>query len=206
MINQFVYFESPGEPSLYARVHEIRGNTAVLKTLVMAVPLTVIVPVSPVLPLSTPWIVVGPAFAYGMTHQGLRFTLLWVLLGIAVALLLLTLVRGDLMQTWRASLPQDAPNAFLINVLPDQRQGVPALIKRELAVDAVTYPMVRGRLVEVNGRPFDTSLLPDARSRQLGEREFNLSSVADLPAALGTATGAGATQVSIQLRVADHQA
>ena len=32
-INQFVYFESPGEPSLYARVNEIRGTTAVLKTL-----------------------------------------------------------------------------------------------------------------------------------------------------------------------------
>jgi PhoH-like ATPase len=32
-INQFVYFESPGEPSLYARVTEIRGKTAVLKTL-----------------------------------------------------------------------------------------------------------------------------------------------------------------------------
>jgi PhoH-like ATPase len=33
LINQFVYFEAPGEPSLYARVSEIRGNTAVLKTL-----------------------------------------------------------------------------------------------------------------------------------------------------------------------------
>ena len=32
-INQFVFFESPGEPSLYARVTEIRGRTAVLKTL-----------------------------------------------------------------------------------------------------------------------------------------------------------------------------
>jgi PhoH-like ATPase len=32
-INQFVYFESPGEPSLYARVTEIRGKTVVLKTL-----------------------------------------------------------------------------------------------------------------------------------------------------------------------------
>jgi len=32
-INQFVYFEAPGEPSLYARVIEIRGKTAVLKTL-----------------------------------------------------------------------------------------------------------------------------------------------------------------------------
>ena len=33
LINQFVYFEAPGEPSLYARVSEIRGSTAVLKTL-----------------------------------------------------------------------------------------------------------------------------------------------------------------------------
>jgi PhoH-like ATPase len=32
-INQFVYFESPGEPSLYARVTEIRAKTAVFKTL-----------------------------------------------------------------------------------------------------------------------------------------------------------------------------
>ena len=33
LINQFVFFESPGEPSLYARVTEIRDKTAVLKTL-----------------------------------------------------------------------------------------------------------------------------------------------------------------------------
>ena len=33
LINQFVFFEAPGEPSLYARVTEIRAKTAVLKTL-----------------------------------------------------------------------------------------------------------------------------------------------------------------------------
>src|SRR5207249_8063325 len=66
-----------------------------------------------------------------------------------MALLLLTLVRGDLMRNWRASLPPDAPNAFLINVLPDQVDGVSALLKRELNVDAALRPMVRGRLVEV---------------------------------------------------------
>ncbi len=32
-INQFVYFEAPGEPSLYARVTEIQGKVAVLRTL-----------------------------------------------------------------------------------------------------------------------------------------------------------------------------
>ncbi len=33
LINQFVFLESPGEPPLYARVSEIRGKTAVLRTL-----------------------------------------------------------------------------------------------------------------------------------------------------------------------------
>jgi putative ABC transport system permease protein len=98
-----------------------------------------------------------------------------------MALLLLTLVRGDLMRNWRASLPPDAPNAFLINVLPDQVDGVRALLKRELHVDAALRPMVRGRLVEVNGASFITAQLGDERARRLGEREFNLSWSEALP-------------------------
>jgi putative ABC transport system permease protein len=98
-----------------------------------------------------------------------------------MALLLLTLVRGDLMQNWRASLPADAPTVFLVNVLPDQVAGVHDFLQRDLGVDAVQYPMVRGRLVAINDQPFATAQLPDERARRLGEREFNLSSVADLP-------------------------
>ena len=98
-----------------------------------------------------------------------------------MALLLLTVVRGDLLRNWRASLPPDAPTAFLINVLPDQVEGVRALLRRELHVDASLRPMVRGRLVEVNGAPFATAQLGDERARRLGEREFNLSWSEALP-------------------------
>ncbi len=98
-----------------------------------------------------------------------------------MALLLLTLVRDDLLRNWRASLPPDAPNAFLINVLPDQVDGVRALLRHELNVDASLRPMVRGRLVEVNGAPFATAGLSDERARRLGEREFNLSWSEALP-------------------------
>ena len=98
-----------------------------------------------------------------------------------MALLLLTLVRGDLMRNWRASLPADAPNAFLINVLPDQVEGVRAMLKRELSVDAQMSPMVRGRLVAINGKPLDTTRLADEGARRLGEREFNLSWTDTLP-------------------------
>jgi putative ABC transport system permease protein len=50
-----------------------------------------------------------------------------------MALLLLTVVRGDLMQNWRASLPADAPNHFVLNVLPDQVDGVRAAMKARRA-------------------------------------------------------------------------
>jgi len=97
------------------------------------------------------------------------------------ALLLLTVVRGDLVRDWRASLPPDAPNQFLVNVLPDQVADARAWLAQRLAVDTQFKPMVRGRLVELNGAPLDTSRYADTRARRLAEREFNLSWTDRLP-------------------------
>ena len=97
-----------------------------------------------------------------------------------MALLLLTVVRGDLLSNWRASLPPDAPNHFLVNVLPDQVDGVRAALKAVTGTDTKLYPMVRGRIVAVNGQPFDTTKF-ETRARRLAEREFNLSWATDLP-------------------------
>ena len=62
-----------------------------------------------------------------------------------MALLLLTVVRGDLMRNWRASLPPDAPNQFLINVLPDQVGDAKAMLDAALKTETSFRPMVRGR-------------------------------------------------------------
>jgi putative ABC transport system permease protein len=126
-----------------------------------------------------------------------------------MALLLLTLVRGDLMRNWRASLPADAPNAFLINVLPDQVDGVRTLLKRELAVDAQLSPMVRGRLVAINDKPLDTTRLADEGARRLGEREFNLSWTDELPRGNRVVAGAWwepgkGNGVSLEDRIAEQ--
>jgi len=98
-----------------------------------------------------------------------------------MALLLLTVVRGDLMQNWRASLPPDAPNHFVVNVLSDQVDGVRVALKSVTGADTTLYPMIRGRLVEVNGTRLDTAQYTDARARRLAEREFNLSWASALP-------------------------
>jgi len=127
-----------------------------------------------------------------------------------MALLLLTVVRGDLMQNWRASLPPDAPNHFVVNVLPDQLDGVRAALKSATGSDTTLYPMVRGRLVETNGTRLDTAQYADARARRLAEREFNLSWSADLPTTnriaagewFGNATGPSAG-VSMEVGIAE---
>ena len=94
-----------------------------------------------------------------------------------MALLLLTFVRTDLLDRWQLSLAETAPNRFIINVQDDQLDAVRAHIA-EAGVDAPTlYPMIRARLVEVNGKPASGEDYADAepRARRLAEREFNLS-------------------------------
>ena len=57
-----------------------------------------------------------------------------------MALLLLTLVRGDLMNAWRANLPPDAPNQFLVNVLPDQVDDARATLSQRFGREIAFSP------------------------------------------------------------------
>jgi putative ABC transport system permease protein len=100
-------------------------------------------------------------------------------LGLMVVMLL-TLVRTDLLDRWQRSLPLDAPNRFIINVQPEQMPAVQALLEREGVASPMLYPMIRGRLVEVNGGPVSGADYADRgdRARRLAEREFNLSTSA----------------------------
>ena len=97
------------------------------------------------------------------------------------SLLLLTVVRGDLLADWRASLPPDAPNQFLVNVLPEQVDDTKTWLATTVNASPKFKPMVRGRLVELNGRPLDTQQYAEPRARRLAEREFNLSWNDQLP-------------------------
>jgi putative ABC transport system permease protein len=105
------------------------------------------------------------------------------------ALLLLTVVRGDLIDDWRASLPPDAPNQFLVNVLPEQVDDARAWLAKTIDVAPQFKPMVRGRLVELNGRPLDTTQYAETRARRLAEREFNLSWTDRMPEGNRTVSG-----------------
>src|SRR5450759_4787139 len=98
-----------------------------------------------------------------------------------MALLLLTFVRADLMDSWRSRLPPDAPNRFIVNMQPDQRAAVLDFFAQQKLPLPELFPMVRGRLVAINQRPVSGDDYPDPRARGLVEREFNLSWSASLP-------------------------
>jgi putative ABC transport system permease protein len=98
-----------------------------------------------------------------------------------MALLLLTFVRADLMDSWRSRLPPDAPNRFIVNIQPDQRAAVQDFFAQQKLSPPELFPMVRGRLVAINQRPISGDDYPDPRARGLVERETNLSWLDHLP-------------------------
>ena len=98
-----------------------------------------------------------------------------------MALLLLTFVRADLMDSWRSRLPPDAPNRFIVNIQPDQRAAVLDFFAKQKLSRPDLFPMVRGRLVAINGRAVSGDDYPDPRARALVERETNLSWLDHVP-------------------------
>ncbi len=98
-----------------------------------------------------------------------------------MALLVLTLVRGDLLQGWQDKLPPDTPNRFIVNIQPDQYRPVLDFFSRQQLREPQLLPMVRGRLVAINDNPVNADSYPDPRARGLVEREFNLPYMEQMP-------------------------
>ncbi|MFZ6691430.1 ABC transporter permease [Undibacterium sp. SXout20W] len=97
-----------------------------------------------------------------------------------MALLLLTVVRGELITAWKQSTPADAPNQFVINIQPDQTAGIAA---RLVQFDHPRmYPMIRGRLVALNETALTPQTYQEDQAKRMVDREFNLSAMNDVPA------------------------
>ena len=98
-----------------------------------------------------------------------------------LALLLLVMLRTDLISSWRQATPADAPNRFVINIQPEQGPAFEKMLRVAGVQRYDWYPMIRGRLVAVNGRSVRPDDYTEDRARRLLDREFNLSHVAARP-------------------------
>jgi putative ABC transport system permease protein len=98
-----------------------------------------------------------------------------------LSLVLLVLLRTDLIASWRQATPPDAPNRFVINIQPEQAEPFRDRLTQAGVAGYDWYPMVRGRLVTINGEAVDPDRYTDERARRLVDREFNLSHATELP-------------------------
>ncbi|MCW5649221.1 MAG: ABC transporter permease [Ramlibacter sp.] len=98
-----------------------------------------------------------------------------------LALILLVLLRTDLIGSWRKATPPDAPNRFVINVMPEQGDAFRQALRDAGVTRFDWFPMIRGRLVAVNGKTVSPDDYTDERAKRLVDREFNLSHAALKP-------------------------
>ncbi len=122
---------------------------------------------------------VGAAWRFGLGNiarrQGATVAQV-VALGLALlALLLITVVRQDLLNGWQKQLPDGTPNQFLINIQPDQVQPLQAFFAERKFAPLTLWPMTRGRLTALNGRPMTAESFEDEETQRWINREFNLS-------------------------------
>ena len=128
-------------------------------------------------------------------------------LGIAImALLLILLLRQDLLSAWQGNTPINAPNRFMINVQENQKQGIDQLLIDAGVGKPDFYPMVRGRLIDINQQTISPNAYQDENARRLVDREFNLSYTDELPSGNRILSGkwieGDAPQISIETGIA----
>lgn len=98
-----------------------------------------------------------------------------------LALVLLVLLRTDLIASWRSATPPDAPDRIVINIQPDQAAPFQQTLQDAGVTRYDWYPMIRGRLVAINGQATQPERFTTDRAQRLVEREFNLSHAVDMP-------------------------
>jgi putative ABC transport system permease protein len=98
-----------------------------------------------------------------------------------VAMVLSFTVRTDLLDNWHKQLPEHAPNHFALNIFPDQQQVFQKELEQQQIVGSRFYPVVRGRLVEINQTPVQQIVSKDTQGENATHRELSLTWSKELP-------------------------
>ncbi|PIF74557.1 putative ABC transport system permease protein [Variovorax sp. 54] len=118
-----------------------------------------------------------------------------------LALVLLVLLRTDLVASWRKATPPDAPNRFVINVMPEQSDAFQKTLRDAGVAKFDWYPMIRGRLVAINDKPVTPDDYTEDRAKRLVDREFNLSNSTAAPAHNAVTAGAWTPEAKNEVSV-----
>lgn len=101
---------------------------------------------------------------------------------ILLAMALIALLRGELLDTWQDQLPAQAPNHFALNILPAEQQAFAARLAALSPQPAPLYPIVAGRLTLINGEPVKRIVSKDSAGDRAVRRDLSLTWSSELPA------------------------
>ena len=127
---------------------------------------------------SLPWrLGLGQLLRHPLAAAGQSLAFGLILLSMA----LIALLRGELLDNWQNQLPSDAPNYFALNILPNERSAFAEQLQQASARSAPLYPVMPGRLVDINGQPVQDIVDKDSRGERAVQRDLSLTWAADLP-------------------------
>jgi len=125
-----------------------------------------------------------------------------------VAMVLSFTVRTDLIDNWQKQLPDNAPNHFAMNIFPDQQQAFQQDMLDNGIKHSRFYPIVKGRLVEINAIPVQQVVSKDSQGENATHRELSLTWSNALPEENEITAGQWwqgqqSGQVSVEKKLAD---
>jgi putative ABC transport system permease protein len=127
---------------------------------------------------------VGIAWRYGLANvarRGRDSAVQVVAFGLGLTvLLLLTFVRTELLDSWQQTLAEDAPNQFLINIQPQERESIAEIFADASIAVPGFVPLVRARMATINGEDVKERDYPVEDGRWMANREANLTWAATL--------------------------
>ena len=96
-----------------------------------------------------------------------------------MAMSLLFLVREELVGRWQEQLPEDVPNYFVLNVLPEEKADFQNFLDRNEITSSALYPVSRGRLTVINGQPV-MDLVSKEDTPEALERDLSLTEASEM--------------------------
>ncbi len=98
-----------------------------------------------------------------------------------LAIILSFTVRSDLINDWQKQLPDEAPNHFALNVFADQKESLSEDLKQQGIHISQFYPVVRGRLIAINGQPVQQIVTKESQGERAIHRDLSLTWSATAP-------------------------
>lgn len=117
---------------------------------------------------------------------------------ILLAMALIALLRGELLDTWQEQLPENAPNHFVLNVLPADKDAFATRVAALSDHAAPLYPVVPGRLVAINGEPVRQRVSKESQGERAVRRDLSLTWASELPSDNRIVAGAWWGQSSLR--------